>query len=62
MTYEELNYFILDCNIAVEQRTMLESMRQTRDEVALDQLTFWNRRGNINSQINRNLFLLRYCS
>ena len=62
MAYEDLNYFQVDCKIAVQQRAMLESMRQTRDEVALDRLTFWDRRGNINKQINYNLFLLRYCS
>jgi len=61
MSYEDLNYFQVDCKIAVEQRTMLESMRQTRDEVALDRLTFWDRRGNINRQIDYNLFQLRYC-
>jgi len=61
MAYEDLNYFQVDCRIAVEQRTMLESMRQTRDEQALDRLTFWDRQGNINKQINYNLHLLRYC-
>ena len=62
MAYEDLNYFQVDCKIAVQQRAMLESMRQTRNEVAVDKLTFWNRRGNINRQIDYNLFLLRYCS
>ena len=61
MTYEDLNYFQPDCRIAVQQRAMLESMRRTRDEQALDQLTFWDRQGNINKQINYNLHLLRYC-
>ena len=61
MSYDDLNYFQVDCKIAVQQRTMLESMRQTRDEVALDKLTFWDRRGNVNRQIDYNLFLLRYC-
>ena len=62
MAYEDLNYFQVDCKIAVQQRAMLMSMRQTRDEVALDRLTFWDRQGNINRQIDYNLFLLRYCS
>ena len=62
MAYEDLNYFQVDCKIAVQQRAMLESMRQTRDEQALDRLTFWDRQGNINRQIDYNLFLLRYCS
>jgi hypothetical protein len=62
MAYQDLNYFQVDCRIAVQQRTMLESMRQTRDEQALDRLTFWDRQGNINRQIDYNLFLLRYCS
>ena len=62
MAYQDLNYFQVDCKIAVQQRAMLESMRQTRDEVALDRLTFWDRQGNINRQIDYNLFLLRYCS
>ena len=58
MAYEDLNYFQVDCRIAVQQRTMLESMRRTRDEAALDR-KFGN--GNINKQINYNLHLLRYC-
>jgi hypothetical protein len=58
MAYEDLNYFQVDCRIAVQQRTMLESMRRTRDEAALDRM-FGN--GNINKQINYNLHLLRYC-
>ena len=62
MAYEDLNYFQVDCKIAVQQRAMLMSMRQTRDEQALDRLTFWDRQGNINRQIDYNLFLLRYCS
>jgi hypothetical protein len=62
MAYQDLNYFQVDCRIAVQQRAMLMSMRQTRDEITLDQLTFWDRKGNINRQIDYNLFLLRYCS
>jgi hypothetical protein len=58
MAYEDLNYFQVDCRIAVQQRTMLESMRRTRDEQALDKF-FGD--GNINKQINYNLHLLRYC-
>jgi len=58
MAYEDLNYFQVDCRIAVQQRTMLESMRRTRDEAALDRM-FGD--GNINKQINYNLHLLRYC-
>jgi hypothetical protein len=58
MAYEDLNYFQVDCKIAVEQRTMLMSMKRTRDEAALDQ---FNGNGNINKQINYNLHLLRYC-
>ena len=61
MAYEDLNYFQVDCRIAPQQRAMLQGMRQTRNEQALDQLTFWNRQGNINRQIDYNLFLLRYC-
>ena len=61
MAYQDLNHFQVDCKIAVQQRTMLENMRQTRDEQTLDRLTFWNRQGNINRQIDYNLFLLRYC-
>jgi len=59
MAYEDLNYFQVDCRIAVQQRAMLESMRRTRDEAALDQIIG---NGNINKQINYNLFLLRYCA
>jgi len=58
MAYQDLNYFQVDCRIAVEQRAMLESMRRTRDEAALDRLLG---DGNINRQINYNLHLLRYC-
>jgi hypothetical protein len=58
MAYEDLNYFQVDCKIAVQQRTMLESMRRTRDEAALDRISGMK---NINSQINYNLHLLRYC-
>jgi len=59
MSYEDLNYFQVDCKIAVQQRAMLESMRQTRDEQALNKMLGT---GDINRQINYNLFLLRYCS
>lgn len=58
MAYEDLDHFQVNCKIAVQQRMMLESMRQTRDEQALNKL-FGT--GNINRQINYNLFLLRYC-
>jgi hypothetical protein len=58
MAYEDLNYFQVNCKIAVEQRTMLESMRRTRDEQAWDKISGMK---NINSQINYNLHLLRYC-
>jgi len=58
MAYEDLNYFQVNCKIAVQQRTMLMNMRRTRDEAVLDQITG---NGNINKQINYNLHLLRYC-
>jgi hypothetical protein len=58
MAYEDLNYFQVDCRIAVQQRAMLESMRRTRDEQALDRMSGMK---NVNSQINYNLHLLRYC-
>jgi hypothetical protein len=58
MSYNDLNYFKVDCRIAAQQRAMLESMRRTRDEAALDQIFG---QGNINKQINMNLFELRYC-
>jgi hypothetical protein len=58
MAYEDLNYFQVDCKIAVQQRTMLMSMKRTRDEAALDRFIG---NGNINQQINYNLHLLRYC-
>ncbi len=58
MAYEDLDRFQVNCKIAVQQRMMLESMRQTRDEQALNKL-FGT--GDINRQINYNLFLLRYC-
>jgi hypothetical protein len=58
MSYNDLNYFKVDCRIAVQQRAMLESMRRTRDEQALDRLFG---QGNINKQINYNLAELRYC-
>ena len=57
MEYEDLNYFQVDCSIAVQQRTMLMSMKRTVDEQALDRLAGQD----INRQINYNLFLLRYC-
>ena len=57
MAYEDLNYFQVDCSIAVQQRTMLMSMKRTVDEQALDRLAGQD----INRQINYNLFLLRYC-
>ena len=58
MSYEDLNYFQVDCRIAVQQRLMLMNMKRTRDEQALDQIVG---NGNINKQINYNLHLLRYC-
>ena len=58
MAYEDLDRFQVNCKIAVQQRAMLESMRQTQDEQALNK--FFGT-GNINKQINYNLFLLRYC-
>jgi hypothetical protein len=58
MAYEDLDHFQVNCKIAVQQRAMLESMRQTRDEQALNRLLGT---GDINRQINYNLFLLRYC-
>jgi len=58
MAYEDLNYFQVDCKIAVQQRAMLESMRRTRDEQAWDKMSGMK---NVNSQINYNLHLLRYC-
>ena len=58
MAYEDLNYFQVDCRIAVQQRAMLESMRRTRNEQALDRMSGMK---NVNSQINYNLHLLRYC-
>lgn len=58
MAYEDLDHFQVNCRIAVQQRMMLESMRQTQDEQALNRL-FGT--GDINKQINYNLFLLRYC-
>lgn len=58
MSYEDLNYFQVDCRIAVQQRQMLQAMRRTRDEQALDRLVG---RGDINRQIDYTLFELRYC-
>ena len=57
MAYEDLDHFQPDCRIAVQQRQMLQSMRRTIDEEALDRLVGRD----INKQINYNLFLLRYC-
>lgn len=58
MAYDDLNYFQVDCKIAVKQRVMLQSMRRTRDEQAMDRLSG---QPDINRQIDYNLFLLRYC-
>ena len=59
MSYRDLSAFQVDCRIADQQRVMLESMRRTRDEQALDQLSGT---GNLNKLINHHLFYLRYCS
>ena len=59
----ELNYFQVDCRIADKQRAMLESMRPTPEEIALNKLNpFADKHGDVITQINRNLFLLKYCN
>ena len=59
----ELNHFQVDCRIAGKQRAMLESMRPTPDEIALNKLNpFADKHGDVVTQINYNLFLLRYCA
>jgi hypothetical protein len=63
MHAHELNHFQVDCKIADTQRAMLESMRPTPDEIALNKLNpFADKHGDIVTQINRNLFLLKYCN
>ena len=59
----ELNYFQVDCRIADKQRAMLESMRPTPEEIAMNTLNpFVRKHGDVTTQINRNLFLLKYCN
>jgi hypothetical protein len=59
----ELNHFQVDCRIANQQRAMLESMRPTPDEIAMNKMNpFADRHGDVVTQINYNLFLLRYCA
>jgi translation initiation factor IF-1 len=59
----ELNYFQVDCRIANQQRAMLESMRPTPEEIVLNKLNpFADKHGDVTTQINRNLFLLKYCN
>ena len=59
----ELNHFQVDCRIAGQQRAMLESMRPTPDEIALNKMNpFADKHGDITTQINYNLFLLKYCN
>lgn len=59
----ELNHFQVDCKIADQQRAMLESMRPTPEEIAWNKLNpLADKHGDITTQINYNLFLLRYCS
>jgi len=63
MHAKELNHFQVDCRIADQQRVMLESMRPTPEEIALNKLNpFAAKHGDVISQINRNLFLLKYCN
>jgi hypothetical protein len=63
MHAKELNYFQVDCRIADKQRAMLESMRPTPEEIALNKLNpFADKHGDVTTQINRNLFLLKYCN
>ena len=59
----ELNYFQVDCRIADKQRAMLESMRPAPEEIAMNTLNpFVRKHGDVTTQINRNLFLLKYCN
>jgi hypothetical protein len=59
---QDLNYFQVDCKIVGQQRALLESMRPTPDEIAWNKLNpFAEKYGDINTQINYNLFLLSYC-
>ena len=63
MHAHELNHFQVDCRIADKQRAMLESMRPTPDEIVLNKLNpFADKTGDIVTQINYNLFLLKYCN
>jgi hypothetical protein len=63
MHAKELNHFQVDCRIANQQRAMLESMRPTPEEIALNKLNpFADKHGDVTTQINRNLFLLKYCN
>jgi len=63
MHARELNHFQVDCRIANQQRAMLESMRPTPDEIAINKMNpFADKHGDIVTQINYNLFLLRYCA
>jgi hypothetical protein len=59
----ELDYFQVDCRIASQQRAMLESMRPSPEEIAMNKLNpFVEKHGDVITQINRNLFLLKYCN
>jgi hypothetical protein len=59
---QDLNRFQPDCKIVGQQRAMLESMRPTAEEIAWNKLNpFAEKFGDINTQINYNLFLLSYC-
>jgi hypothetical protein len=63
MHANELNHFQVDCRIADKQRAMLESMRPSPDEIALNKINpFADKHGDVVTQINYNLFLLRYCA
>ena len=60
---DELDYFQVDCRIANQQRAMLESMRPTSEEIAMNRLNpLAFKQGDVVTQINRNLFLLKYCN
>jgi hypothetical protein len=57
-----LNHFQPDCKIVAQQRAMLESMRPTPDEIAINKLNpFVDKQGDIITQINFNLHQLSYC-
>jgi hypothetical protein len=63
MLASELDYFQTDCRIADRQRAMLESMRPTPEEIAMNKLNpFVQKHGDVITKINSNLFLLKYCN